>query len=164
MSSHSKELCDGPCTNMSNLHFHGLHVSPHAPQDDVISMMAMPGEALDYIVDVPRDQPPGLYWYHTHPHGESYQQSLDGMSGAIVIDGIERYAPEVAHLGEKILVLRDFDLTRSPSAAKAVADTVESSRKAWDRLQGNLSGCSPSMERFVPKLRSLQASRNSGEL
>ncbi len=29
--------------NMTNLHFHGLHVSPDAPQDDVITMMAMPG-------------------------------------------------------------------------------------------------------------------------
>lgn len=28
----------------------------------------------------------GLYWYHTHLHGESYQQSFDGISGAILID------------------------------------------------------------------------------
>jgi FtsP/CotA-like multicopper oxidase with cupredoxin domain len=36
MSTHSTEMCvDGPCTNMTNLHFHGLHVSPNAPQDDV---------------------------------------------------------------------------------------------------------------------------------
>ena len=76
---------------MTNLHFHGLHVSPDSPQDDVITMMAMPGQSLHYVVNIPLDQPPGLYWYHTHPHGESYQQDLDGMSGAIVIDGIERY-------------------------------------------------------------------------
>ena len=68
--------------NMTNLHFHGLHVSPNSPQDDVISMLAMPGESLHYVVDISRNQPPGLYWYHTHPHGESYKQALDGMSGA----------------------------------------------------------------------------------
>jgi len=29
------ELCvDGPRMNMTNLHFHGLHVSPGAPGDD----------------------------------------------------------------------------------------------------------------------------------
>lgn len=105
MSSNSREICiDGPCTNMTNLHFHGLHVSPNAPQDDVITMMAMPGQSLHYNLKIPSYQPPGLYWYHTHPHGESYQQSLDGMSGAIVIDGIEQYAPRSegfarAHLG-----------------------------------------------------------------
>jgi FtsP/CotA-like multicopper oxidase with cupredoxin domain len=96
MSKESKESCvDGPCMNMTNLHFHGLHVSPNSPQDNILSMMAMPGQMLQYVVDIPKDQPPGLYWYHTHPHGESYQQDLDGMSGAIVIDGIDRYVPEV---------------------------------------------------------------------
>ena len=92
---------------MTNLHFHGLHVSPDSPQDDVITMMAMPGQSLHYVVNIPLDQPPGLYWYHTHPHGESYQQDLDGMSGAIVIDGIERYVPELRRMREQILVLRD---------------------------------------------------------
>src|SRR5277367_7092523 len=108
MSKSSSEVCvDGPCMNMTNLHFHGLHVSPDAPQDDVITMMAMPGQVLHYTVNIPLDQPPGLYWYHTHPHGESYQQDLDGMSGAIVIDGMERYVPELQHMRERILVLRD---------------------------------------------------------
>jgi suppressor of ftsI len=108
MSTHSQEHCIGvPCMNMTNLHFHGLHVSPDAPQDDVITMMAMPGESLHYTVNIPTDLPPGLYWYHTHPHGESFQQDLDGMSGAIVIEGIERYVPEVQHMRERILILRD---------------------------------------------------------
>jgi len=57
-----------------NLHFHGLSVSPDRPQDDVLDMMAMPGQALDYTVAIPRDHLPGLHWYHTHPHGESHQQ------------------------------------------------------------------------------------------
>ncbi len=92
---------------MTNLHFHGLHVSPNAPQDDVLTMMAMPGASLQYTVNIPRNQPPGLYWYHTHPHGESYRQVLDGMSGAIVIEGIGRYVPEIRNMRERILVLRD---------------------------------------------------------
>ena len=65
MSPHSTEQCaSGPCMNMTNLHFHGLHVSPESPQDDTISMMATPGESIQYRVDIPIDQPPGLYWYH----------------------------------------------------------------------------------------------------
>jgi suppressor of ftsI len=117
MSAHSTERCiDGPCRNMSNLHFHGLHVSPNAPQDDVLTMMAMPGQSLSYRVQIPLDQAPGLYWYHTHPHGESYQQSLDGMSGAIVIDGMERYVPEVRKLRERILILRDMVVEKGDPA------------------------------------------------
>ncbi len=126
MSRNSKEVCvDGPCMNMTNLHFHGLHVSPNAPQDDVISMMAMPGESLHYVVHIPEDQPPGLYWYHTHPHGESYQQSLDGMSGAIVIDGMDRYVPELRGLKERILVLRDAVLKQNDPASAALASRVQ---------------------------------------
>jgi len=88
----SDEMCaTGRCTNMTNLHFHGLHVSPQYPQDDVLTMMAMPGQALDYKVEVPSYAAPGLYWYHTHPHGESARQDLDGMSGAIIVEGIDQY-------------------------------------------------------------------------
>jgi suppressor of ftsI len=79
----SPETCAvNPCMDMTNLHFHGLNVSPEAPQDDVLTMMAMPGQVLHYSVEIPRDHPPGLFWYHTHPHGESHRQALDGMSGA----------------------------------------------------------------------------------
>ena len=102
--------------NMTNLHFHGLSVSPQRPQDDVVDMMAMPGEALDYTLVIPRDHQPGLDWYHTHPHGESHQQVLDGMSGALIIDGIDRYVPTVAAMRERVLVIRAMDLEHDPKA------------------------------------------------
>jgi suppressor of ftsI len=132
MSTDSHETCiDGPCMNMTNLHFHGLHVSPDAPQDNVIDMMAMPGQTLHYVVNIPLNQPPGLYWYHPHPHGESYQQDLDGMSGAIVIDGIERYVPELQHIRERIMVLRDQIIDKNdPSATSEIKRTVELSTKS----------------------------------
>jgi suppressor of ftsI len=126
MSTHSQERCvDGPCMNMTNLHFHGLHVSPNAPQDDVITMMAMPGQSLRYVVNIPLDQPPGLYWYHTHPHGESYRQDLDGMSGAIVIDGMERYIPGIQNMTEQILVLRDHVIEENDPAAPDLRRRVQ---------------------------------------
>src|SRR6184192_270038 len=115
----AKESCAmTPCMDMTNLHFHGLTVSPDAPQDDVLDMMAMPGQALRYTVEIPKDHPPGLYWYHTHPHGESHRQVLDGMSGAIVIEGMERYAPEVGRLRERVLVLRGRSIEHDPKAAE----------------------------------------------
>jgi suppressor of ftsI len=107
----------GPCMDMTNLHFHGLTVSPDRPQDDVLDMMAMPGQTLSYTVHIPKDHPPGLYWYHTHPHGESYQQALDGMSGALVIEGIESYYPELVGLPEQILIVRGLSIADDPQAA-----------------------------------------------
>jgi FtsP/CotA-like multicopper oxidase with cupredoxin domain len=125
LAAQSKEDCLGhPCMQMTNLHFHGLHVSPNAPQDDVLDMMASPGETLHYSVQVPPQQPPGLYWYHTHSHGESYVQDLDGMSGAIVVEGIERYAPEVRAMRERILVLRNLVLPADAAERKTVMESV----------------------------------------
>src|SRR5438445_6993349 len=106
-----------PCMDMTNLHFHGLTVSPNSPQDDVLGMMAKPGQVLHYSVQIPRDHPPGLFWYHTHPHGESHRQVLDGMSGAIVIEGMERYVPEVRRLRERVLVVRGRSIEHDPQAA-----------------------------------------------
>jgi suppressor of ftsI len=107
-----------PCMDMSNLHFHGLEVSPDAPQDDVLSMMAAPGESLSYTVQIPKGHPPGLYWYHTHPHGESYRQALDGMSGAIVIEGIESYFPELTGLPERVIVVRGRSTEKDPHSTE----------------------------------------------
>jgi FtsP/CotA-like multicopper oxidase with cupredoxin domain len=125
LAAQSSEDCNGhPCMQMTNLHFHGLHVSPNAPQDDVLSMMASPGETLHYSVQIPSQQPPGLYWYHTHSHGESYRQDLDGMSGAIVVEGIERYAPEVRNMRERILVLRDLVVPEAGAQREKIMQTV----------------------------------------
>jgi FtsP/CotA-like multicopper oxidase with cupredoxin domain len=112
-----KESCAiTPCMDMTNLHFHGLTVSPDTPQDDVLDMMAMPGQSLRYTVQIPKDHPPGLYWYHTHPHGESYRQVLDGMSGALVIEGIESYLPVLAGLPERVLVVRGRSIEHDPQS------------------------------------------------
>jgi suppressor of ftsI len=117
LPSKSSESCAmNPCMDMTNLHFHGLTVSPEAPQDDVLTMLAKPGQVLHYSIRIPRDHPPGLFWYHTHPHGESHRQVLDGMSGAIVLEGIERYVPEVERLRERVLVVRGRSIEHDPNA------------------------------------------------
>jgi suppressor of ftsI len=91
-----------------NLHFHGLGVSPKAPSDDVLTMLAMPGQTLHYVVHVPKTQPPGLYWYHPHVHGETeVQVGLGEMSGAIVVGGIEKHYPALAGVPEHILIVRE---------------------------------------------------------
>jgi FtsP/CotA-like multicopper oxidase with cupredoxin domain len=115
----SSETCAiSPCMDMTNLHFHGLAVSPNSPQDDVLGMVAMPGQVLQYSVEIPRNHPPGLFWYHTHPHGESHRQVLDGMSGAIVIEGMERYAPQVKRLRERVIVVRGRSIENDPTATE----------------------------------------------
>jgi len=91
----------------ANLHFHGLTVTPHRPSDDVLTMLAKPGQSLHYVVHVPKNQEPGLYWYHMHVHGQtSYQVGEGGMSGAIVIEGLEKHIPELAKMKQRLIVYR----------------------------------------------------------
>ncbi len=93
--------------NAVNIHFHGLTVSPNPPADDTIATLARPGQTLHYYVKIPPEQEPGLYWYHPHSHGESYREVTGGMSGAIVVEGLERHVPALAAMKERIIVLRD---------------------------------------------------------
>src|SRR5215472_3998909 len=106
----SAESCgNGSITASStNLHFHGLSIPPICHQDDVIHTLVQPGApAFEYRFKIPLSQPPGLYWYHPHPHGFTEKQVQGGASGALIVEGIERAAPQVAGIPERVLVLRD---------------------------------------------------------
>jgi FtsP/CotA-like multicopper oxidase with cupredoxin domain len=129
---HSPETCAiEPCMDMTNLHFHGMAVSPDAPQDDVLTMLAKPGEVLHYSVPIPRDHLPGLFWYHTHPHGESNRQVADGMSGAIIVEGMERYVPELRRLRERVLIVRGHSITHDPNAAELKQQVEIPAHRCW---------------------------------
>ncbi len=119
-AAHDSHVCGGaPMTAVStNLHFHGLEIPPVCHQDEVIHTLIAPSQTFQYRVRIPSFQPPGLYWYHPHPHGYSEAQVLGGASGAIVIEGIERERPEVAGLPERILVVRD-----QPATGRAASDS-----------------------------------------
>ena len=108
----------------SNLHFHGLTVPPLCHQDDVLKTSIQPeDEWFEYRFQVPADEPPRLYWYHPHIHGFSKLQVLGGASGALIIEGIERAAPALAGLPERVLVIRDQDLL-NPDAAPSKAEPL----------------------------------------
>jgi len=64
---------DGPAHNQhhewntTNLHTHGLHVSPSGTSDNVF-LDVLPGTRQDYTIDLPADHPAGAFWYHAHRH------------------------------------------------------------------------------------------------
>jgi FtsP/CotA-like multicopper oxidase with cupredoxin domain len=99
----------------TNLHFHGLNVPPVCGQDDVINTMIQPGDTFDYDVQIPADEPPGLYWYHPHPHGFSEGQVQGGATGALIVEGIQNVNTSLAGLPVRVFVLRDQLLPNSES-------------------------------------------------
>ena len=120
----------GPCQRgemtafATNLHFHGLAISPSCHQDEVLKTSIDPADApFEYRIRISADQPPGLYWYHPHIHGFTNPQVLGGASGALLIEGIERANQEVAGLPERVLVIRDQDLL-NPEARPVQTDSM----------------------------------------
>jgi FtsP/CotA-like multicopper oxidase with cupredoxin domain len=105
----------GPAT--TNLHFHGMNLPPTCHQDDVIGVLVQPAQRFDYTVKIPADEPPGLYWYHPHPHGFSDGQVLGGAAGALIVEGLESAVPAVAGLTQRVLVLRDQKRPGPPDPA-----------------------------------------------
>jgi FtsP/CotA-like multicopper oxidase with cupredoxin domain len=105
----------------TNLHFHGLTVPATCHQDDVLHTLIEPGDLpYEYRFQIPRDEPPGLYWYHPHIHGYTKAQVLGGASGALIVEGIERAVPELAGLPERVLILRDQDLLNPDAAPSTI--------------------------------------------
>jgi FtsP/CotA-like multicopper oxidase with cupredoxin domain len=91
----------------TNLHFHGLNVPPVCHQDDVINTIIASGAPpFQFKIRIPPNEPPGLYWYHPHPHGFTTTQVEGGAAGALIVEGIEKVRPEVAGLQERVLILR----------------------------------------------------------
>jgi FtsP/CotA-like multicopper oxidase with cupredoxin domain len=59
-------------------------VSPHL--HSVVSM-----DATEYEIHIPKDHPSGLFWFHPHVHGISYNQMSAGMAGIITVGRIADY-------------------------------------------------------------------------
>ena len=96
----------------TNLHFHGLSVSPACHADDSLRTYISPSsKPFVYRFRIPKDQAPGLYWYHPHAHGHSEEQVLGGASGTLIIEGIVSANSQVGGLPERILVIRDQKLS-----------------------------------------------------
>src|SRR2546423_1426931 len=94
----------------TNLHFHGLHVSPSGAADNVF-IHVEPGHSFTYVVHIPSDEPTGLYWYHSHMHRLSEEQVFGGLSGMLVVDGITRLLPKpLRGITHRELALRDLQV------------------------------------------------------
>lgn len=89
----------------TNLHTHGLHVSPLGAGDNQFVRID-PGASFDYTIRVPRDHPPGTFWYHPHHHGVVANQIFGGLVGALLVEGGVRL-PVAA---DRVLLVTDISL------------------------------------------------------
>lgn len=93
--------------NTTNLHTHGLHVSPNAPQDDVLIQID-PGTTFQFDFQFPSFHWDGTFFYHAHRHGSTTTQVMNGMAGALIMNGPTNAVPEIAAAKDVVMVLQDF--------------------------------------------------------
>jgi FtsP/CotA-like multicopper oxidase with cupredoxin domain len=90
----------------TNLHTHGLHISPSV--DDPFKLLE-PGESRIHEFTIPKNSA-GTYWYHPHPHGHVATQQFSGLYGAIIVEGGLEQEPEFRDADTRLLVLSDLSI------------------------------------------------------
>lgn len=90
----------------TNLHTHGLHVSPEGNSDNVFVSIE-PGEEFLFEIQLPENHRGGTYWYHPHRHGYVAEQVSAGLAGMIIVEGDYDRDPVLAAATERIMVLND---------------------------------------------------------
>jgi L-ascorbate oxidase len=95
-------------SSVTNLHTHGLHVSPSGRSDNVM-LKINPGKQNTYTIDLPKEHAPGTHWYHAHLHGSTAVQVQGGMAGALIVDPLvpaEGLNPPGFRVQERVMVLQ----------------------------------------------------------
>jgi len=135
-------------SSSTNVHYHGTHSSPTCHQEESIHTYINSGEAFTYDLEIPRDETPGLFWYHPHVHGMTEAAVQGGASGAIIIEGIEKFQPLVAGLPARVLILRDQLRPDNPLPGELVP--------SWDLSLNFIPIQYPSYTRAVIPLKQLK--------
>ncbi|MEX1007656.1 MAG: multicopper oxidase family protein [Acidimicrobiia bacterium] len=96
--------------DMTNLHTHGLFVSPAGNSDNVFVMVS--GRAtFENVYQLSDDVPPGTYWYHSHAHPLAEGQVFGGMSGVLIVDGLRDLLPaNLQDIEDHVFALKDFQV------------------------------------------------------
>jgi suppressor of ftsI len=116
----------------TNIHFHGLHVSP-VDNGDNIFLSVEPGERFAYSLAIPEDHPPGTFWYHSHAHGISEEQVFGGLSGVIVVEGLADLLPaDLREVDRVVLALKDAQVTGD----RIEADGIDSNAPTLRTVNG----------------------------
>jgi len=122
--------------NTTNLHTHGLHVSPSkdssgeydadnvflnvTPKDQFVPCEEICGSSVketfrnheaQFRFEIGPDHPSGTFWYHAHKHGATQRQVGGGLAGPLIVRDKTGAMPDyIADAPEKILMIMNEGL------------------------------------------------------
>ena len=133
--------------NSTNLHTHGLHVSPTTdssgkydsdnvfvsvvPKGQAVPCAGISGKDLNafrwhqnrFRFETGADHPSGTFWYHAHKHGSTFQQVAAGLSGPLVIRDRPGAMPDyISRASERILMIMNQGLVLTDPAGGGIVD------------------------------------------
>jgi len=129
----------------TNLHFHGLYVSPSGHADNIF-VSVNPGRSFQYAFRLPRSAPTGTFWYHSHemvpmdemgryPDTFSEEQVFDGLSGLIEVRGLNQDLPRALRgIPQRYLALRDVQI----AGGQIVSTNINSDAPTTHLVDGQL--------------------------
>jgi suppressor of ftsI len=129
----------------TNLHFHGLEVSPSGHADNIF-VSVNPGRSFQYAFRLPRSAPTGTFWYHSHemvpmdemgryPDAFSEEQVFDGLSGLLEVRGLNRdLPPALRGVPERYIALRDVQI----AGGQIVSSDINSNGSTTRLVDGQL--------------------------
>ncbi|HEU5254253.1 MAG TPA: multicopper oxidase family protein [Solirubrobacterales bacterium] len=129
----------------TNLHFHGFHVSPKQPSDEVVHLEIKPGKSYKYEVKVPPNHDQGSFWYHSHNHHTSEGQVFGGMSGVALI-GKPQLPPGVNLAADRVLALKDFQVKNGEIPLQGIDSDAATTRTVNGLLEPSIFAAPNSIE------------------
>ena len=118
----------------SNLHFHGLAVSPSGNADN-IWVVTPPGAAFDHELPL-LPQEAGLFWIHPHAHGQTARPLFAGLAAPLLVQGAIDLDSELAQADDRVLVLKDLTLENCAPAPHAPHDWIFGKEGDWLLVNG----------------------------
>jgi FtsP/CotA-like multicopper oxidase with cupredoxin domain len=101
---------DNKLAEPTNLHTHGFFVSPAGNSDNVFVSIDH-GQMFENQYAISDAVKPGTYWYHSHLHHRVESQLFGGMSGVVIVDGLQDVLPpELRDVPDHVFALKDFQV------------------------------------------------------
>jgi suppressor of ftsI len=123
----------------TNLHGHGMFMSPIGISDNVLRVMK--SDTFNHVVwKLPTDIEPGTYWYHSHLHGLVEPQIFAGLSGVLIVDGLEQLLPpELQTIQQHVVALKDLQVKDGAILTKNIDSNAPTTRTVNGQVDPGLS-------------------------
>ena len=110
---------------LTNLHFHGLHVTPRerSPYGDSV-LVELPNGKSRFRLRIPRNHDRGTFWYHAHLHMCTDDQVFRGLAGLLLVGDSRRDLPRrFRQVRTRSLALKDVQVSSPDSVRWQIADS-----------------------------------------